>query len=354
MIKRTTSIFILICALFASACIDEIDFDVPREYQNSTVIVGKIVKGNPSSVEVFIQKIFDFSFEDDVYVNAQSVRIVNESGDKIEVPLTGLGLYTIDLDGSTGFDVEIGDAFSLEVDLFDGQRFKSSLETIIPVPKMEKLESKLIQKEIINFQNETVIRPRVTYAVSSPLVAEQNQQATNIKWDFEFTYKFTDNTNKSCYVSGFPDFDLIQLVDAKTIGLPSIEDYQVLEQNVTNLLTEGQYISVIQEALSDDAFKFWEQTRELSTNSGTFYEPPPGQVITNFEATSDTEGAVFGYFYGTQHDTLRVFVDSTFVNQNPTICPSPPSQDPNPPCDQCCDCENAANSTTDKPSFWIN
>ena len=354
MIKKITTSLLLCSLLFASACIDEIDFDVPREFQNSTVIVGKIVKGNPSSVEVFIQKIFDFSFEDEVFVNAQGVRIVNENGDKLEVPLTGLGRYTLELEGTTGFEVEVGQAFSLEVDLFDGQRFKSKMETILPVPKMESIDHEVIQKEIINFENEIVIRPRIAYAVNTPLIAEENQQPTNVKWDFEFTYKFTDNAGKSCYVNGFPDFDLIQLIDAKTIGATSLSDFNLLEQSITNLMTEGQYISIIQESLNDDALSFWAQTKELSINSGTFYEPPPGQLITNFEAVSDTEGAVFGYFYGTQHDTLRVFVDSTFVNQTLTVCPSPPSENPDPPCDQCCDCLLADKSTTRIPSFWTN
>jgi len=342
----------LFVIVFASACIEEVNFDVPREYQNSTVIVGKIVKGNPSSVEVFIQKIFDFSFEDEVFVNAQGVRIVNEAGDKLEVPLTGLGRYTLELGGATGFDVEIGQSYSLEVDLFDGQRFKSKMETILPVPKIESIKHEVIQKEIINFENETVIRPKVNYEVNTTLIAEENQQATNLKWDFEFVYKFSDDDGKACYVNGFPDFDLIQIVDAKTFGASSLTDYDVLEQSITTLMTEGQYISVIQESLSDDALSFWSQTKELSINNGTFYEPPPGQIITNIETVSDTEGAVFGYFYGTQHDTMRVFVDSTFTSITNTICPSPPSQDPNPPCDFCCDCENADQSTTRKPAFW--
>lgn len=340
--------------IFVCACIDEVNFDVPREYQNSTVIIGKLVAGNPAVVEVYIQKIFDFSFEDEVFVRPRSIRIVNEDGNKLEIPIENFNTNSLIIDESMNFDVSVGKTYSLEVDLFDGQQFKSKMEAVLPVPKMQSLKKALVQKEIINYLGETVIRNKLKTFVNTPLKVAGSADNTNVKWDFEFVYKQTDDTGKACYINGFPDFDLIQLVDGNTIDIDFVEEFELIEQNITTLMVEGYSLAVIQEALSDEALIFWQQVLELSENSGTFYEPPPGQLVSNFEVVSPTEGDVFGYFYATEQDTLRTFVNGDFVEFSTKICPSPPTGGPDPPCDHCCDCELAANSTTRKPDFWIN
>jgi len=252
------------------------------------------------------------------------------------------------------FDVSVGKSYSLEVDLFDGQQFKSKMEAVLPVPKMQSLKKALVQKEIINYLGETVIRNRLITSVNTPLKVAGINDNANVKWDFEFVYKQTDDTGKECYINGFPDFDLIKLVDGNTIDIDFVEEFELIEQNITTLMVEGYALAVIQEALSDEALTFWQNVLELSSNSGTFYEPPPGQLVSNFEVVSQTEGDVFGYFYATEQDTLRTFVDGDFVDFSTKICPSPPTGGPDPPCDHCCDCELAANSTTRKPDFWIN
>lgn len=338
--------------LLVSSCIDEIDFAVPNEFQNTTVIVGKIVKGNPSTVEVFIQKVFDFSFEDEIFVNAQSVRIVNESGDKLDIPISGSGRYTLKIDPSTGFDVEVGSKYHLEVGLFDGQSFKSEPAELVPVPKIGELNHSLIQKEVVNFENEREIQPRIQYRVNTDLLETNSGKAANLKWDFTRTYKQTDDGGGSCYINRVANFDLIQTVNAKNLNSTSLQDFVVLEQVPANTMVEGQYVAIIQESLDDGAVEFWEQMREVSVNNGTFYEPPPGQINTNFEITSDNEGSVFGYFYATEQDTLRAFVDSTFINQFRPVCPRPPGQNPNPPCNDCCDCRTIGTIT--KPAYWVN
>lgn len=343
---------IVLITFFLSACIDEIDFEVPREYQNSTVIVGKLVKGDKPTVEVFIQKIFDFSFVEEKYLKAMTIYIVNEDGNKIEVPRKGLGKYELDLSLHPEFEVKVGKGYSLEVELFDGQKFRSSLETILPVPKIIEVEKELIQKEIINNRDQLVMRPKVNYYVSTPLYGDETKNPINIKWDIIRTHKQTDSRGKVCYIDSSPDFELIEYFDSKTFNRKSLNNHQLLQQGITSLMAEGQYISIIQESISDDGLEFFKQMKELSINSGTFYEPPAGKIISNFENLSEQEGSVFGYFYATNHDTMRTFVGPELIGNIGTICLN--WEGVSGVCDQCCDCEKAENSTTTKPSFWIH
>ncbi len=355
--KRLVQAFTFIALVFCYGCLDQIQFDPPSEFQNSTVIMGKIVKGNPSSVEVTIQKVFDFSFTGENFVNAVSVQVVDESGKKLDIPQQQQGFYKLAILPSMDFEVEIGRSYGIEISLFDGQSFKSSLEELIPVPGMESVEHKLITKEVTTPDSITQNVTLVEYRVNTPLIADANQKRTNVKWDLLRTYKKTDLIARDvCYVSGFEESDLIQTFNTTGNTTSTINDRLLLEQVVTRIMVEGQYVSVIQESLNEGAMEFWDQVNGLSSNSGTFFEPPPGQVVTNIKKTNEVEGAIFGYFYATEHDTIHTFVDSTFVDFYTAICPHPdnvPRENSDfGPCDDCCFCLWTPNSTTEKPSFW--
>ncbi len=337
--------------LLLCACLDEVEFDVPNEFQNTVVINGKIVKGNPSTVEVTVQNLFDFAFTGESFLNAQSVQLFDENGHKLNLPVKGPGTYELKIYPNSGFDVEIGNSYGIEVKLFSGQSFESELAELVGVPKMQKLESRLVNKEIINFVSEELeVQPVIEYIVNTSLLSD-GLERTNLKWDFNRTYKFTDDSSHVCYVTTVVDADLIESVNESQITSSSLDDYLILEQRISQQMVEGQYTFVIQEALDENAIIFWEQVRALSTNNGTFYEPPPGQLITNLKQSNDTEGSVFGFFYATEHDTLKVYVDSTFIDLSIPVCPRPPRAGP-PVCDECCSCPRFF--STIKPSYWIN
>lgn len=350
MFKYAPKILLSSALLLLFSCIDEISFDPPSEFQDSIAIIGKIVKGNPSVVEVSVQNLFDFSFSAESFITAQRVSVFNERGDQLDIPISGAGEYKRTIDPSDNFEVEIGERYGIEVSLFSGQAFRSELAAIVPVPLIDTIEHALVNKEILNFDGEFEFQDRIEYRVNTPLVSGDLLEKINLKWDFERAYKLTDDNDTICYVSTGVDFDLIQIRSHAETSIDFLTDFLVLEQPISQTMVEGQYVTIVQESLSDDAYEFWEQARALSTNSGTFYEPPPGQIITNINSINeDADGAVFGYFYGTEHDTTRLFIDSTFINLNINVCPRPPRAGP-PVCDECCDC--ALFFTKELPSFW--
>lgn len=360
MAKRILVIYLMISAISLLSCIDEISFEPPNEFQNSIVIQGKIVKGNPSSVELTLQNVFDFSFEEGPsFFDALEVLVVNDKEQKLLVPKLSTGSYKLKIDPSSGFEVSYGGSYGVEVKLLDGRSYRSELEVLHPVPKMESVEHKLVSRENVNDEGELVSESWIEYRISTPLIAQHNQERTNIRWNLERTYKQSDLiAQDQCYVTDSPDPDRIQFVAVKDNSSTEISDELILEEVVSRIMVEGQYISVIQESLAEGALSFWTQAQEISTNSGTFYEPPVGQIVTNFNKTDNFEGEVFGYFYATEHDSIHVFVDSTFIDFYTAICPHPdnvPREDMDfGPCDDCCFCLWLDNSTTEKPYFWVD
>ncbi len=337
--------------LFYGSCLDAIDFDVPKDFQDAAVITGKLIKGNPSIAEVRIQNLFDFSFEDAIYVTAQSVKIVNEKGEELELPLQRTAEYSIEIYPDSSFEVEIGQKYHVEVEFFNGKSFKSTPAELLAVPKMENVDFEFFQKDVPVFRRDDQTQTWIRYFMNGDLLSPDSSEPKNLKWEFQRTYKLTDDGRNTCYLTGGVSFDLIAIVNSELVNSTSLVDFPVLEQLVSSTMVEGQYVTFIQEALDDGAYKYWEQVRELSTNSGTFYEAPPGQLISNIETTNGTEGAAFGYFYASEQDTLRFFIDSTSIDLTRGVCPRL-TFDSNR-CDECCDCTIQFGSTTEKPDYWI-
>ena len=351
------SFSLMVACLYA--CLDEIEFQPPSEFQNSVVIQGKIVKGNPSSVELSVQNVFDFSFSDASFINAREVTVFNDKGHQLNVPATKTGFFKLEIDPSSGFEVNFDNSYGIEVSLLDGRSFRSELESMVPVPQLESINHQLVVKEEQNDVGITTPVPWVQYRVSTPLIGAENQLGDAFRWIIKGTYKQSDLIAKDqCYVTTFENPDRILLKNPSDSTNKFIDNELVLEQVVSRTMVEGQYITVIQESLDSRALNYWFQIRELSTNSGTFYEPPPGKLITNFNKVTDSESEVFGFFYATEHDSVHAFVDSTFIDYYTPICPHPDNVERENndfgPCDDCCFCLWLANSTTEKPNFWVD
>ena len=103
--------------------------------------------------------------------------------------------------------------------------------------------------------------------------------------------------------------------------------------------------------LIQKAFKHINEIQELITRDGGVFDPPAGQIRTNFQRQDDTSTDVFGYFYLTVQDTVRIFVEPEDIGVSlPKVCDA---TGPNGRAlDICNDCLSARNSTAIKPAWW--
>ena len=87
------------------------------------------------------------------------------------------------------------------------------------------------------------------------------------------------------------------------------------------------------------------------------FEAPAGRIRSNFQPIDEnSKDEVFGYFYATQEDTTRIFVDPSLADFPAMFCPGPPTPQPFGarclPRFPCCDCLLEQGSTLQKPDFW--
>ena len=348
-----TNKFLFVCFVFLlitiGSCLDEVDFDVPSDFQNSTTILARLIKGNPSVVDVRLQRLFDFSFPQEQWLNATSVKLKDKEGNSLDIPLLLTGRYYLELSDEIDFEVEVGNEYALELCLFDGQCFESSYESLMPVPEMKEVNEKVIQKEIVNLAGTTVLNDNLLVSINTPTTPISSDQPANMRWEYLFTFKITDDTDQECYINGIYTDQLV-IYQGMDLSATFLDSFTLLDFDINQLQTEGYHLTIIQEALSSGALDFYEQVEQLSFRNGTFYDPAPGLLTTNFRSTNDVPGKVLGYFYATEHDTITTFIDSTITQFYTTNCPKTRPDCP----DECCDCLEVENSTLKKPFFWPN
>ena len=85
---RYQKIITFLCSLYLSiclfTCIDPIDFSQPEAIQDAISIQGKLTKGNPSTINVQISEVFNFSGVSR-RIDAKYMELIDDSGNSVEL-----------------------------------------------------------------------------------------------------------------------------------------------------------------------------------------------------------------------------------------------------------------------------
>ena len=349
-------------AVLNGGCLEAIDIDTPPNIQESLVIQGKLVVGRPAHAEVLISKLFTFSADSRQPVNARSVILFDEDGNKIELEDQGQGRYALEIPTDhPSFKVELGRSYGVEVNTFDNRTFESGMELADPVPRMDEVEFRFVEREIIDHQGISKIQKYLLYTVNTPLRPAGAGDRVRLGWEYQHTFKINDTPyqqsveQKVCYVTENLNVVDVNVIDAAALAADYLDDYELLEVTVGRVYGEGLYLRVIQESLTETAYDYFDQVAENTGRTGNMFEAPPGKVVTNIRNIADDTDEAFGFFYVTQQDTIHKYVDPELVGSPPAYCPPPNgllNESGNCVDPICCDCAGVSNSTTVKPDYW--
>ncbi len=352
---RYTSILLLVSMFLLGACLDKIDLDVPKGLEDSVVIRGELVKGQPSTLNVYLDRVFNFELESLLPFNARGVFLIDEAGNQVEIPEFGDGFHTYTFFPNDPFQVEIGRKYQLRVSTFDGRVFESALEEIMQLPEKGEMELDLSSITVLDDRGDLEEIPVIQFYINAPVNLKDSEQNARLLWTPEYTFQITDNGSRVCYVTRNLDFDNILLLDGTILETDFATRIPLSNIPLNFELNEGYYYSVYQKSLTKGAFDYWNQTKQIIERTGNLFEAPAGRVTTNFKNIADENDNVFGYFTAYAQDTIRIYVPpGEFTEEGNRRCP--PSVPPPPgggcPVPICCDCASAAGSSIFRPSFW--
>ena len=351
---------------FFGACLDKIDIAAPKDLLPAVAIQGVLVKGAPSTIRVEVSSLFNFSGTSRRLIDVAEVLLIDEAGQSLRLPAVGIGVYYLEIpEDHPGFRVETGSAYRLRVSTRDGRTYESVPEPVLPVPPAGNLRAELVDKEVLNKDGEMIPARYVRFFLDTRLVIDEGGQKARLKWDALKTYRATDleilaedgiKPVQTCYITEVADVTRLWLLDGSLIAAEEATGIMVHEEAVGPRFAEGFYLTVLQQSLSEEGYRYWSQVDELIERTGSIFEPPAGKLKSNFANVNDPEEEAFGLFYAVAQDTVRIYVSPEFAENPGFFCPpSGPLFNQSGDCNYqvCCDCLQVSNSTLLKPDFWV-
>ncbi len=302
------SLPILLCSfvLFLSACLEKIDLEVEKGYEEALAINGKLVAGEPAFIQVSVERLFDFTASARKRVNVRNVILLDEENCSIELALGGkVDHYQLSIAGDhPDFRVETGKSYKIRINTFDGRTFESEFEEILPVPVPTNLRVDTISQRVYNsrvglYQDRDFLVAKLNTPIRGP-----DGRKSRLMWE---TAPASPNVTDTCNL--FNSIILVEpvLLDGNLVTVNEIENFELIRTGLTGSeLNNKTCMTLYQQSLNEKAFEYWGFVRDLLQRDGNMFEPYPGELPSNIRNIEDEGDLVFGYFYGTQQDTIEL------------------------------------------------
>jgi len=359
--KITFPLCLFVIILLQVNCREAIEFEVEETLKNTLVIQGKLIKGEPSKVEVKIGEVFDLSTNPSLLL-AEFVQIIDDANNNLDLQTKQQGVFNLDIPKNhPNFKVDYGRAYKIRLQLKNGDFYESTFDTLYPVPQMEELKIGKKDKTIVRSDGLMQTQEIVIFSINTSFFPPTFRDKARLLWEYEGVYKQTDsppgsissyfcrpqtNIPKTCYVRINP-VDNYKSLNTKRLSGDRIEDFVIYEANNSRsfVFSEGYYLTVYQQSLSETAFTYWNQVTDLTNRDGTIFKVPANQIVSNWQNIDASNTKVFGLFFATESVQKRIYVSPSFAGNPPLLCPSKNLE--------CVNCLCQEQSTTEKPKWWI-
>lgn len=343
--KRWNPILLfLLLVLVWSTCVDPVELKL-AEQDDILVVDGSInVNDSVHTIRLIRTAPLGRSTAFPVEENAE-VRILDQSGNMFSCNEEEPGVYRL-----RNFQPDPKHSYRLSIQLKNGKRFESTPQT---TPTLVPIDSAYFIFDKIN-KLTLYAQIRIPDTVNS---------GPFLRWRISHAYQRTD---KFC---GFPDIgattcyfktrratdnQLLPLLDGGrlvrgAVVQTSIGDAPVLD----TIFGEVTYFTVVQETLTEEAFRYFERVNRLLIQTGSFFDIPPGTVRGNIFNVDDPDELILGVFFmnATTVDYVRTMPSDFLPLQINPYC-GVAGFFPQPFPFECCYCTLWPNSTTEKPSYW--
>lgn len=344
-----------------AGCLSEIDLAAPATDSTNIAIRGALVAGADPYVAVRITRLSNFrDLEIPEPVNGAAVVLSDQDAHQLSLPMVEAGLYRLALpaDSSRDLQVQTGNSYLLTVTAPDGNVYQSTAEFLPAVPIPTAIEETRLSRQVLNEVGNVVEQEFIRFLINTPLENPEQPGRARLRWTFTGTYRFRESnvsspfppTARICYFTDPLDLDRVIAYNGEESSRSELTNFLLLEEPYNYRFSEGFYLTVSQQALSDGAYKYWTDIGKAVDISGTFFESPPGKIRGNIRNINDETEEVFGYFYATQEAILRYHVPPAADRVRP-YCPAVVTNSADAP-SLCLNCLAKPGSTTIKPDFW--
>lgn len=344
-------------SLVVLCCVDKITLKDPDQPDSGILVQGRLIYGQPSTVFVAISELYFYEKNLPRAIEVKSLLLIDDNGHSIKIHSNGDGTYEQLLPpDDPNFPVETGRSYHLKIKFLDGREFVSEPEMLLKTPKIDLVETTLIQKDGYDNIGQLIKVPFIRFGVHTKLNTNNNND-THIRWEFDQAYKLTDSPKsglpKTCYcILRLLDSDISILNTAQSQA--ELTNHPLTETRIDYRFSEGFYLLLYQQIISENAFGYFEELNQLLAKKGTLFDPPAGAIRSNISSPTSPDLPVYGFFYVAQQDTARLYVSPAYAGYPHFRCPIPPSNSGEPrPKNSCDDCHcETKNTSTIQPIWW--
>ena len=358
MIGRWTQVpGLVLIAVLVTSCLDEIDLAQGLPLPDGIVVSGRLLAGEDvNEAEVILEELFRFEGSNrPSQVVTATVTVVNSDGQELPLSFRD-GVYTGQLPADDpSFRMEEGMTFSVNVVTREGANYFSEPEVLLPSLPAAGGSAELSDLEITDLIGNPTLVPAIEYKVNSPLRYPDGEPAY-LRWLKTEVYQQTDEDfdlitgePKVCYIS-IPFGGLEVKVLGNIGSVDSVAGFSLGKNRIDFGYAEGNYMVIRQESITERAFTYFDQVRQVASREFSIFEAPGGPIVGNIRSADAAITNVFGYFYVTKPSFARVPVTPAEAGNPVRACPL--MVDMPPPTNRCTDCLIARNSSTVRPEWW--
>ncbi|MEM1136299.1 MAG: DUF4249 domain-containing protein [Bacteroidota bacterium] len=294
----------LLLTFSVSSCLEE--FTLQPLEGNDRVL---IVEGNIGDTVTSIRLTRTTSLVGDEQIFETNARVIleNENGSfSTDLITNGNGEYKREISLNTN------EKYKISIFTSDGHEYSSEVLSILTTPPIDSIGWDVINNGL-------------------QIHATTNDNINNtryFRWTFEETWLYSARYNSSLIYEngslvGRTRDDRIYLcwrtLPSNSIIIGSSIDLSenIIFKQPTNFidpfgslkLSRKYSIKVSQQAITKEAFEFWELLKKNSENVGTFFDPQPSQLSSNLTCISDSEIPVIGFISASTTQEARIFIN---------------------------------------------
>jgi len=361
--------------VLCQACVDPIDLEIDREFSDSIVVEGRVVKAEPYSfVEVEIYRLFDFSVDSRQPINLQEVILYDDQGGQMELDRRTRSLYRNVLDESSSIQAEPGRSYKISFRTTDGRVVESSFDEMLPNTHIGEVSYSEVESVFSDAFGNFSMQPALELSMD---IKWQEDLKGGLYWDMNSTYKvsnqgfmFMDGALVgpkdlwSCYLSERTAAEDLFVFDAISSSKTDIDEYPLVQIRKSSKFAQGYYVEIEQYSLSSGALEYWKSKDLLIGRRGNVFDIPVGELPSNLRMIDEEDRKIFGYFFATEEKAIVTRIPEVYAEQEARVCPRPEEEVCTKRvwngfifadvciCEPCCDCRKLEYATLTPPDFW--
>jgi hypothetical protein len=311
--RQTSKLWMLVAVVAVSACLDP--FTPPKQKINLRIlVVDGAYRPNDSTVIRLSRTVDLGAAEPPAAEMGARLEIENQLGQRGQLIEFGGGRYVLPPGVLSGARVK------LHIVTANGAQYESDFSDVLPTPPIESMNYAFSPTDGLSYFLTTRAE------ANTPVFFRWEVMET---WMYTAAYesvlRFEDGrivprmqSNFICWQTKASKNILIGSTTGRNSGL-------IANRNVLNIPARDERLRikhsalVRQQAISPQAFEYWEQLAKNSQNLGSLFDPIPSELPGNIRCMTDPDEPVLGYFSASVVAEKRIFFDAATEPNRPAV-----------------------------------